>query len=116
MERYAQERAGSDAPGTTVGTVPGTVPGVVRIVVLCATWGLNLTAKPVAFRLAVRGSNAMVTRKLTCRWIYRISAEATWKAYCRASRGLTSGPVSAVVCAVTRAAIYAASREYRSPL
>ena len=87
-----------------MGTVPGTVPGVVRTVVLDATWGANLTATSAAFRLVVRGSNATVTRKLTCRWIGRTSSEATWTACRSVSRSLTCGPVSAVVCAVTRVA------------
>jgi hypothetical protein len=109
----AFELARIDLPGTTVGTVPGTVPGVVRTVVLGATWGANLAAKSGAFRSRIGGPNTTATWKLSCRAFGEISAEGTWQASCRASRGLTRGQVSAVVCALTRAAICAAGRRVR---
>ena len=88
-----------------MGAVPGTVPGVVRTVVLGGIWGANQIAKSTASRVVVCGLSIEVSRKSTCRAIGEVFAEGTWPASCRVSRGLTCGPVSDVVCAVTSSVI-----------
>jgi len=105
--------AGNDASRVTLGTVPGTVPGVVRAVVLGATWGANLAAKSAGSRVAIGEPNSTGTWTLSRVETGRASDEGTWKVCCGASRGLTCGPVSAVVCVVIRIATCAASWKVR---